>query len=106
MEILTFILLLLLIALGILIKQYLFEKERKRRRDYYRYVYLKSEAWQRKRYVVLKRDNWTCIYCGARATQVHHLRYAKYNIGSEPIDWLVSICEPCHETQHNSNASP
>ena len=22
--------------------------------------YLKSDAWQRKRYVVLKRDNWTC----------------------------------------------
>ena len=24
--------------------------------------YLKSDAWQRKRYVVLKRDNWTCQY--------------------------------------------
>ena len=106
MEILTFILLLLSIAFVFLIKQFIFEKERKRRRDFYRNVYLKSEAWQRKRYVVLKRDNRICVYCGARATQVHHLRYAKYNIGSEPIDWLVSICESCHEKQHNQKASP
>tara|TARA_B100001093_G_scaffold348781_1_gene333328 strand:- start:91 stop:375 length:285 start_codon:yes stop_codon:yes gene_type:complete len=62
--------------------------------------YLKSDAWQRKRYVVLKRDNWTCQYCGAKATQVHHKRYAKYKIGKEPIKWLVSLCKPCHEKQH------
>ena len=62
--------------------------------------YLKSDAWQRKRYVVLKRDNWTCQYCGAKATQVHHERYSKYKIGKEPIKWLVSLCEPCHDKQH------
>ena len=62
--------------------------------------YLKSDAWQRKRYVVLKRDNWTCQYCGAKATQVHHLKYAKYKIGKEPIKWLVSLCKPCHDKQH------
>ena len=71
----------------------------KRRRDYYRNNYLKSEAWQRKRYLVLKRDNCRCVYCGARATQVHHLRYAK-NIGREPIEWLVSICDECHKARH------
>jgi len=77
-----------------------FEIDREQRRDYYRNVYLKSEEWQRKRYVVLKRDNWTCVYCGAPATEVHHLRYAKYNIGKEPIEWLVSVCRHCHEQQH------
>jgi hypothetical protein len=70
------------------------------RRYYYRNVYLKSEAWKRKRYLVLKRDNWRCVYCGDRATQVHHRRYAKRNIGKEPIDWLVSICKTCHESIH------
>lgn len=60
-----------------LFKQWMFETERKNRRDYYRNVYLKSEAWQRKRYAVLKRDNWLCVYCGAKATQVHHTSYAK-----------------------------
>lgn len=73
--------------------------KRKWRKDYYRNDYLNSDAWQRKRYLVLKRDNWRCVYCGARATQVHHLRYAK-NIGREPIDWLVSICNDCHKKKH------
>ena len=36
--------------------------KRKMRRDYYRNDYLKSDAWQRKRYLVLKRDNWRCVY--------------------------------------------
>lgn len=70
------------------------------RQDYYRNVYLKSEAWQRKRFVVLKRDNWKCVYCGQKATEVHHTRYAKINIGNEPIEWLVSICKSCHESLH------
>jgi 5-methylcytosine-specific restriction endonuclease McrA len=93
---------LLLFALVIffVIKEWLFEIHRKRRRDYYRNVYLKSDAWQRKRYVVLRRDNWRCVYCGGRATQVHHTRYAKYNIGREPIEWLVSVCEDCHDSIH------
>ena len=75
------------------------ESNRVARRDYYR-EYLKSDAWQRKRYVVLKRDNWTCKECGAKATEVHHLKYAKYQIGKEPIDWLVSLCSPCHRKKH------
>ena len=75
------------------------EKRRIARRDTYR-EYLKSEAWQRKRYVVLKRDNWTCQECGAKATQVHHKKYAKYKIGKEPIKWLVSLCKPCHQKLH------
>ena len=74
--------------------------ERKTRRDYYRNDYLKSDAWQRKRYLVLKRDNWRCVYCGERATQVHHLKYDK-NIGREPIDWLVAICDECHKHKHH-----
>lgn len=70
------------------------------RKSYYREVYLKSDAWKRKRYVVLKRDNWRCLYCGDRATQVHHKRYAKVNIGKEPIDWLESVCNTCHNELH------
>ncbi|MFC4632274.1 HNH endonuclease [Dokdonia ponticola] len=77
-----------------------FDVKRKKRRDYYRNVYLKSDAWRRKRYVVLKRDDWKCVYCGAKATQVHHKRYARKNIGREPIKWLVSVCKPCHEGLH------
>ena len=84
-----------------LYKSWVFEKNRGNRQDYYRNVYLKSDDWQRKRYVVLKRDNWRCVYCGARATHVHHKRYAKRNIGKEPIDWLVSVCKNCHYSIHH-----
>ena len=96
----------LIIALVILVfnlvfDRWVFEMRRKRRRDYYRDEYLKSDAWKRKRYVVLKRDNWRCVYCGAPATQVHHKKYARKNIGKEPIKWLVSICKPCHDIQHH-----
>lgn len=94
---------LLIIIIGVvawLFKRWTFNIKRKRRRDYYRNVYLKSDVWKRKRYVVLKRDNWRCVYCGARATQVHHKKYAKKNIGKEPIKWLVSICNSCHDNIH------
>jgi hypothetical protein len=95
------IVILLLIIFGLWkLQNWIFEVQRKQRSDYYNNVYLKSEAWQRKRYVVMKRDNWHCVYCGAKATEVHHKRYAKYNIGREPIDWLVSVCRSCHEKQH------
>ena len=97
------ILLLLLLGAGIipwLIKRWRFNLKKKGRRNYYRNNYLKSDAWKRKRYVVLKRDNWKCVYCGKRATQVHHKRYAKKNIGKEPIKWLVSICKSCHDELH------
>jgi len=95
------VLLIIILVAVFALKHWLFEAERKRRRDYYNDVYLKSDAWQRKRYVVLKRDNWRCVYCGARATQVHHNKYAKYNIGKEPIEWLVSVCKNCHDSQHH-----
>jgi 5-methylcytosine-specific restriction endonuclease McrA len=95
------IVLLIIGVIALLFKGWAFEKKRERRRDYYRNVYLKSDEWQRKRYVVLKRDGWRCVYCGAKATQVHHKRYAKNNIGKEPIEWLVSICKDCHEAKHS-----
>jgi 5-methylcytosine-specific restriction endonuclease McrA len=78
----------------------LFSERRKRRREYYINGYLKSDAWSRKRYVVLKGDNWTCVYCGNKATKVHHIKYAKKNIGKEPIELLVFLCKTCHENIH------
>lgn len=99
------ILLLIFAVAAFLFDRWKFETKSKRRRDYYRNTYLKSDEWQRKRYVVLKRDGWRCLYCGAKATEVHHKRYAKNNIGREPIEWLVSICRACHDAKH-PNKSP
>lgn len=99
----VFYALFILVISGIswVLKRLWFNIKRKRRRDYYRNVYLKSDEWRRKRYLVLKRDNWTCVYCGGRATQVHHKKYLKRKLGKEPIKWLVSICRPCHDKQHS-----
>ncbi len=64
------LLILLLVVYGL--REFSFQRERQQRRDYYRNHYLKSEAWKRKRFIVLKRDNWRCVFCGGHATQVHH----------------------------------
>lgn len=99
---LEYLILIIAFLVGIaVLNQWRFKRARKRRRDYYRNVYLKSDDWRRKRYVVLKRDQWRCVYCGARATQVHHKKYAKHNIGKEPIEWLVSVCKSCHDSHHH-----
>ena len=52
------------------------------------------------RYVVTKRDNWTCVNCGAKATQVHHTQYLGKNLSKEPIEWLESLCHSCHQEEH------
>jgi len=92
------ILLFLAIIIALWFKSLPIKYRRQRRKEYYA-EYLKSDAWQRKRFVVLRRDNWTCEYCGAKATEVHHKRYAR-NIGREPIHWLASLCKQCHRNQH------
>jgi 5-methylcytosine-specific restriction endonuclease McrA len=89
----------LILVLYFVFRSWFRGRSRISRREYYN-EYLKSDEWKRKRYVVLKRDNWKCKYCGAKATQVHHLKYAKYQIGKEPIKWLVSVCASCHKDQH------
>src|SRR5438477_4649468 len=90
-----------LAGLKIVLDQWTREKSRQQRRTYYRDSYLKSDDWKRKRWLVLNRDDHRCTYCGSRATQVHHKKYAHRNIGREPIEWLVSICDTCHKKQHH-----
>jgi cbb3-type cytochrome oxidase subunit 3 len=100
-----FLLVMTLTVVLFAVNRWIYNVRRKQRRDYYRNVYLLSDEWKRKRYVVLKRDNWTCVCCGAPATQVHHKRYARKNIGKEPIEWLVSVCDDCHNSLHSVRRS-
>lgn len=67
-------------------KSWLCDRRKQQRKQYYNEYYLDSEQWQRKRALVLKRDRFKCVFCGARATQVHHNRYARKNLGREPIE--------------------
>lgn len=90
----------ILAGIKIVLDQWVFDKKRERRRTFYRDTYLTSDDWKRKRALVLKRDSYRCVFCGGRATQVHHKKYARRNIGREPIEWLVSVCKACHDKQH------
>ena len=51
-----------------------------------------------KRVAVMKRDGGQCV-CGKKATQVHHKTYD--NIGKEPLEELVALCEDCHYKLHD-----
>jgi 5-methylcytosine-specific restriction endonuclease McrA len=61
--------------------------------------YLQSEAWRRRRELVLRRALGICEGCGqASATEVHHLTYD--HVGNEFLWELVAICRDCHERYH------
>ena len=41
------------------------------------------------------------VFAFAPAAQVHYKKYARWNIGKEPIEWLVSVCKSCLESMHS-----
>ena len=66
---------------------------------------LKDPRWQRKRLLILERDNWTCQICGdSESTLVVHHR--KYLPNTDPWDYpnvlLITLCENCHELERES----
>jgi 5-methylcytosine-specific restriction endonuclease McrA len=61
----------------------------------------KSTAWKALRLRALMRDGYTCRMCGARATEVDHIReLTPENIRDVSIslnlDNLQSLCHDCH----------
>jgi 5-methylcytosine-specific restriction endonuclease McrA len=50
--------------------------------------FMLSPAWRSVRQKVLHRDGYLCQNCGARATQVHHVRYDR---GWDNPEALVSL---------------
>ncbi len=62
---------------------------------------LKNPKWQRKRLEILKRDDFTCKYCGDKETELH-VNHKSYN-GSpwEVADSeLETVCKHCHLLIH------
>ncbi len=72
-------------------------REREVRAEEYQ-RYLESADWQHLRQRVLRRDGHACRFCGARASEVHHLTYAR--IFNETEYDLVAVCGACHEQLH------
>ena len=60
-----------------------------------------STMWQYIRMKALKRDGFTCVYCGARATEVHHIIELNERNVHDPntslnLNNLQSLCHDCH----------
>lgn len=67
------------------------------RRRYSEYIH--SSEWQRKRTLVLERDNYLCQACLLnKAYDIHHLTYQ--HLTQEFMWELVSVCRSCHEEIH------
>ena len=71
---------------------------------------LNSKEWKDKRLQILKRDHYTCRYCGSKHNlQVHHLYYVKYPGGYRATPWdypdkaLITLCRNCHENWHKNH---
>ena len=60
--------------------------------------YLKSDAWQAKRQIILKRAGYKCRQCGDRATEIHHETYER--IYNEHLSDLTALCRKCHQARH------
>lgn len=63
---------------------------------------LKDPRWQKKRLLILERDQWTCQQCYDTESTlvVHHRRYLP---DVEPWDYpenlLITLCKDCHEEE-------
>lgn len=66
---------------------------------------LKDPRWQKKRLVILERDEFTCQSCfdSESTLNIHH---KVYNKGKDPWDiddcCLITLCEHCHENERLS----
>lgn len=62
--------------------------------------YMKSDVWLDKRHRVFRRDGMRCVECGsAMNLRCHHLTYE--NLGNEPLQDLVTLCNSCHSEKHD-----
>ena len=64
---------------------------------------LKSPLWQKKRKIILDRDEHKCRECGTSGTKldIHHGYYEKGSMAWEYDDkYLHTLCERCHGDYH------
>ena len=54
-----------------------------------------SRAYKQQRLVVLARDNYVCVYCGADATQVDHI-IPRSKGGTHDMENLLACCAKCN----------
>jgi 5-methylcytosine-specific restriction protein A len=71
---------------------------------------LKTSAWMRTKYEILKRDNFVCSKClcdnSESQLEVHHIFYFKDKsvmAWEYPDFYLVTLCRDCHQKEHDDN---
>jgi len=57
--------------------------------------HLSSAAWKRQRLIVLKRDCYTCAYCGEPANEVDHIQ-SRASGGGDDLENLTACCRMCN----------
>lgn len=64
---------------------------------------LKDPRWQRVRLRIFERDNFTCQMCDSTENSlcVHHIKYSG-EPWEAPDEYLITLCEFCHEVEHNN----
>lgn len=64
---------------------------------------LKDPRWQKMKALVMIRDNFTCQHCGAtdKTLHVHHFNYDAPTPWDVPDQYLITLCEDCHNAWHN-----
>jgi hypothetical protein len=68
----------------------------KRDLGYRTYVeYLQHPRFRAVRAEAMERAKWRCQRCGARATEVHHLRYPTWG-EFDVVENLLPVCHQCH----------
>ena len=62
--------------------------------------YMDSDAWQKKREMVLMFWNHSCSICHSSINlHIHHRTYDR--LGGELITDLLVLCEECHDLYHS-----
>ena len=64
---------------------------------------LKTGHWQKRKFEVVEKANWTCEDCGAgkeKQLQVHHTAYiADKKIWEHGDAFLMCLCDTCHKSR-------
>ena len=76
------------------------EKGESRKEQYHQQ--LEHPMWEKKRNIILKRDQYQCRLCGSKHNlQVHHIKYSSDKKAWEyPNLDLITLCEECHKKVH------